>query len=64
MSLRHPINLRLYRVKFAFFVGVFLVKNDPKMAFLVVPPDPPGWTLPRPYLRVVDSIPDNLGIFR
>ena len=63
MSLRRPINPRLDRVKFAFFGGVFWVKNDPQMAFLAVPPDPPGWTLPRPYLRVVDSIPDNLGLF-
>ena len=62
MSLRHPINLRPDRVKFAFFGGG-LGQNDPKMAFLVVHPDPPGWTLSMPYLRVVDSIPDNLGIF-
>ena len=63
MSLRRPINLRLDRVKMAFFGGVFLVKNDPEIAVLAVTPDPLGWTLPRPYLRVVDSIPDNLGIF-
>ena len=62
MSLRCPINLRLDRVKIALFGGVFGSKMTQNDLFSFTT-GPPGWTLPRPYLRVVDSIPDNLGIF-
>ena len=62
MSLRRPINLRLHRVKFAFFGGVFGSKMTPNGLFGGTP-GPPWVDIAWPYLRVVDFIPDNLGTF-